>query len=240
MLLLCVGCVLYIVSLLLYGVAWCLLLAGGVGLGESLLSTKATRRPVRPPTRPSAPDTPLAALAIAGPAVEATRDRPCVALEAAAEACAAACLADSAAFCVVVLAVDSKRAMVRPTVRPDRLMTRAKDILCVWVCGCMGVCWVSKLLESGFLGEGKGRLSFGSQMRIPEGGAENRGFGTAEEQLMDGGRGWELGSAKRTISRTLGRGTGWAGDREKLDNSRSERRWLLARFLGKKAANQRA
>jgi hypothetical protein len=146
---------------------WCVICGVGWGVWESLLSTKPTRRPVRPPTRPSAPDTPLAALAIAGPAVEATRDRPSVALEAAEAAeeaaleaapeavpavCEAVCLAASAAFCVVLLAVDdSKRAMVRPTVRPDRLMTRAKDILCV----CVGFC---SFLGSGFLGEGKGRL----------------------------------------------------------------------------------
>lgn len=99
----------------------------------SLRSTKATRRPVRPPTRPSAPEIPLAALAMAGPAVDATRDRPCVALEEASEAvdeaCEAVCLAASAAFVVVLLAVDSKRARVRPIERPDRLMTRATDIL---------------------------------------------------------------------------------------------------------------
>ena len=98
--------------------------------GSSLRSRKPTRRPVGPPTRLSAPETPLAALAMAGPAAAVTRDRPSVALavtsDALAETSDAVFFAVSAAFVVVV---DSKRTMLRPIERPDRLMTRAKDIL---------------------------------------------------------------------------------------------------------------
>jgi len=96
-----------------------------------LRSIKATNRPVRPPTRPSAPVTPFAALVIAGPAADVTRERPCDALavysDAVDEALLAACLAVSVAF--VVVEVDSKRTMRRPSERPDRLDTRANDIL---------------------------------------------------------------------------------------------------------------
>ena len=67
---------------------------------------------------------------MAGPAAAVTRDRLSVALavtsDALAETSDAVFFAVSAAFVVVV---DSKRTMVRPIERPDRLMTRANDIL---------------------------------------------------------------------------------------------------------------
>ncbi len=66
---------------------------------------------------------------MAGPAAAVTRDRLSVALavtsDALAETSDAVFFAVSAAFVVVV---DSKRTMLRPIVRPDRLMTRANDI----------------------------------------------------------------------------------------------------------------
>jgi hypothetical protein len=100
----------------------------GRGIG-CIRSTKAINRPVRPPTRPSALETPFAALAMAGPAADETRESPSEALavysDAVDEALDAACLAASLAFCVEV---DSKRTMRRPTERPDRLVTRAKDM----------------------------------------------------------------------------------------------------------------
>jgi hypothetical protein len=68
---------------------------------------------------------------MAGPAAAVTRDRPCWALDvysdAVAEALEAVCFAVSAAF--VVVEVDSKRTMRRPIERPDRLVTRAKDMI---------------------------------------------------------------------------------------------------------------
>lgn len=71
---------------------------------------------------------------MAGPAAEVTRERPWVALletsDAVDEAWEVACLAASAAFVVLV---DSKRTMRRPMERPDRLMTREKDIVIVVV-----------------------------------------------------------------------------------------------------------
>jgi hypothetical protein len=99
---------------------------------------KATNRPVRPPTLPNASAAPFAALVMAGPAAAVTRERPSEALavysealavysDAVAEALLAALLAVSAAF--VVVEVDSKRTMRRPSPRPARLDTRANDIV---------------------------------------------------------------------------------------------------------------
>jgi len=96
---------------------------------KNIRSTNATRRPVRPPTRPSAPETPFAALAMAGPAADVTRDRPCWAFtvysDAVADALLAACLAVSPAL----VDVDSKRTMKRPVERADLLVTRANDMV---------------------------------------------------------------------------------------------------------------
>jgi hypothetical protein len=161
---------------------------------------------------------------MAGPAADVTRERPSAALELAAEA---VCLAASAAFVVVL--VDSKRTILRPIERPDRLMTKANDIF-----------------GSGFLGERKGmgesfaELISRSRMRISAGGAEEEEDGApAEEQLRMGGR---VGAWVRRRNDIAQLGQDGAGDREKLEGSEDfERRWPAhCQLLGKKAANQRA
>lgn len=101
-----------------------------------VLSTRVTSFPVRPPTLPNDFDNPFVAAAIAGPADEATFERPCCAFaaysEATLDAFAAESLAVSVAFCVVV---DSNlRAAMRlqapdcrsiGRARPDDIVTRA-------------------------------------------------------------------------------------------------------------------
>lgn len=191
--------------------------------GVSLRSMKPTRRPVRPPTRPSAPDTPFAALEMAGPAAAVTRDKLCVAFAVASdtvdEALETVCLAVSAAFVVVV--VDSKRTMVRPTERPDRLMTRANDILVVWLVG-------------GRLGRGEGKRdhcqSVGwndrKEKKIELGRAARRTAGARPRSdcgRRPSGRSW----VQRTISRTVGRD---GPEVEKNWKARKKRRWWLPGF----------
>jgi hypothetical protein len=78
-------------------------------------SMKAIKRPVRPPIFPRAFPKPLAAPLIAGPAAEATFDRPSEAFDLYSEAVCDALDAVSFAASVALLAVDSNRADVRPT-----------------------------------------------------------------------------------------------------------------------------
>jgi hypothetical protein len=126
-----------------------------------------------------------------------------------------------------VVAVDSKRAMVRPIERPDRLMTRAKDIL-FWSFG-------------GFRVRGKSDFErpqiaklFGGRRR-----REWRDGGAAEGAVADGGR---VGSCwVRRKNDIAQRWTGWGRRSRKIGKlGRFRKALAIARFLGRTAANQRA
>jgi hypothetical protein len=88
---------------------------------------KAISFPVRPPSLPNVPLTPLAALAMAGPAALVTRERPWDAL-------AVVSLAASAAFWVVVL---SKRRVAICLKAEERSMGRARDMVEAMVSGVL-------------------------------------------------------------------------------------------------------
>lgn len=164
---------------------------------------------------------------MAGPAAEVTRERPSVALEetsdAVDEALEAVCLAASAAFVVVL---DSKRTMRRPIERPDRLMTRANDIV-----------------DAGLLGaEGEKTKKADRGMRNSAGGAEMGGRGAAGERVrMRMAAVWELGSAKERYRAAWSRmgpeiEKNWIGEARKISKG------VVGdcQVLGNDAANQKA
>lgn len=83
-------------------------------VGGICRSMKAISLPVLPPIRPRALLNPFAAPLIAGPAAELTLERPSEALLLKSDAVSDAFDAESFAASVALLAVDSKRAGVRP------------------------------------------------------------------------------------------------------------------------------
>jgi hypothetical protein len=113
--------------------------------------------------------------------------------------------------------VDSKRraAMRRPIERPDRLMTRANDILAGgedWTRERAG--WMSAGLELFFAVKGA---------KIRRSGGRRRSVAGESIAVVGGGR---MGSGKGTISRNLDRLR--PEIEEKLESSEDfERRWLL-------------